>query len=118
MLNIHVYVCIIVILFSIKFTLVLYCSDLSGLTLQSGTSTNGSGRIIGLRDEYTAGGGGMSPSPPGSSQVSSSNMDSDVSGNSPAVTVQHHLPPIYHQQNPATDVSQPPNTSQTAGKNY
>uniref|UniRef100_A0A2S2NF25 Mothers against decapentaplegic 4 n=1 Tax=Schizaphis graminum TaxID=13262 RepID=A0A2S2NF25_SCHGA len=91
--------------------------DLSGLTLQSGTSTNGSGRIIGLRDEYTAGGGGMSPSPPGSSQVSSSNMDSDVSGNSPAVTVQHHLPPLYHQQNPATDVSQQSTVPQAAGKN-
>ncbi|CAH1715623.1 mothers against decapentaplegic homolog 4 isoform X3 [Aphis gossypii] len=89
--------------------------DLSGLTLQSGTSTNGSGRIIGLRDEYTAGGGGMSPSPPGSSQVSSSNMDSDVSGNSPAVTVQHHLPPLYHQQNPATDVSQQSTVPQAAG---
>ncbi|XP_022161923.1 mothers against decapentaplegic homolog 4 isoform X4 [Myzus persicae] len=89
--------------------------DLSGLTLQSGTSTNGSGRIIGLRDEYTAGGGGMSPSPPGSSQVSSSNMDSDVSGNSPAVTVQHHLPPLYHQQNSATDVSQQPTVPQAAG---
>uniref|UniRef100_A0A2H8TF63 Mothers against decapentaplegic homolog n=2 Tax=Melanaphis sacchari TaxID=742174 RepID=A0A2H8TF63_9HEMI len=89
--------------------------DLSGLTLQSGTSTNGSSRIIGLRDEYTAGGGGMSPSPPGSSQVSSSNMDSDVSGNSPAVTVQHHLPPLYHQQNPATDVSQQSTVPQAAG---
>ncbi|XP_025418720.1 mothers against decapentaplegic homolog 4 isoform X3 [Sipha flava] len=89
--------------------------DLSGLTLQSGTPTNGSGRIIGLRDEYTAGGGGISPSPPGSSQVSSSNMDSDVSGNSPAVTVQHHLPPLYHQQNPVSDVSQQPTVSQAAG---
>jgi len=89
--------------------------DLSGLTLQSGSSTNGSGRIIGLRDEYTAGGIGLSPSPPGSSQVSSSNMDCDVSGNSPAVTVQHHLPPLYHQQNAATDVSQQPTVSQ-AGK--
>ncbi|XP_025418728.1 mothers against decapentaplegic homolog 4 isoform X4 [Sipha flava] len=88
--------------------------DLSGLTLQSGTPTNGSGRIIGLRDEYTAGGGGISPSPPGSSQVSSSNMDSDVSGNSPAVTVQHHLPPLYHQQNPVSDVSQQPTVSQAA----
>lgn len=91
--------------------------DLSGLTLQSGTTTNGSGRIIGLRDEYTVVGGGLSPSPPGSSQVSSSNMDSDVSGSSPAVTVQHHLPPLYHQQNPASDVSQQPTVSQAAGKN-
>jgi len=60
----------------------------------------------------------MSPSPPGSSQVSSTNMDSDVSGNSPAVTVQHHLPPLYHPQNPAADVSQQPSVSQAAGKNY
>jgi MAD (mothers against decapentaplegic) family protein 4 len=96
---------------------IIYCLDLSGLTLQSGTPTNGSGRIIGLRDEYTAGGGGISPSPPGSSQVSSSNMDSDVSGNSPAVTVQHHLPPLYHQQNPVSDVSQQPTVSQAAGMN-
>lgn len=89
------------------------CSlDLSGLTLQSSSSTNGSGRIIGLRDEYTAGGGAMSPSPPGSSQVSSSNMDCDVSGNSPAVTVQHHLPPSYHPQNAAINVSQQPTVSQ------
>lgn len=56
----------------------------------------------------------MSPSPPGSSQVSSSNMDSDVSGNSPAVTVQHHLPSLYHQQNTATDVTQQPTVSQVA----
>lgn len=88
------------------------CLDLSGLTLQSGTSTNGSGRLSGMRDEYSV--GGMSPSPPGSSHVSS---NSDVSGNSPAVTVQHHLPPLYHQPNPATDVSQQPSVSQTAGKN-
>lgn len=95
----------------IKFT---HCLDLSGLTLQSGTSTNGSGRLSGMRDEYSVGRGGMSPSPPGSSHVSS---NSDVSGNSPAVTVQHHLPPLYHQPNPATDIPQQPTVSQTAGKN-
>lgn len=98
----------------VKYT---YDLDLSGLTLQSGTSTNGPSRIIGLRDEYTAGGGGMSPSPPGSSQVSSTNMDSDVSVNSPAVTVQHHLPPLYHPQNSATDVSQATSVSQAPGNN-
>ncbi|CAI6353167.1 unnamed protein product [Macrosiphum euphorbiae] len=40
-----------------------------------------------LRDEYTAGGGVKSSSPTGSSQVGSSNMNSDVSGNSPSLTV-------------------------------
>jgi len=59
----------------------------------------------------------MSPFPPGSSQVSSSNMKSDVSGNSPTVTVQHNLPPLYHQKNPSTDVSQQSTVSQAAGKN-
>jgi len=57
----------------------------------------------------------MSSSPTGSSQVSSSNMNSDVSGNSPSVTVQHHLPLSYHQTNPATDVSQQSTVSQVAG---
>jgi len=87
--------------------------DLSALTLQSSTSTNG----YGLRDEYIAGEEGMSPSPPDFSQVSSSNIDSDASGNSPAIIVQHHLPSLYHQQNPATDVSQPSTVPQAAGKN-
>ncbi|XP_060857367.1 mothers against decapentaplegic homolog 4-like [Metopolophium dirhodum] len=82
------------------------CIDLSALTLQSGTSTNGSG----LRDEYTAGEEGMSPSPPDFSQVSS-----DASENSPAAIVQHHLPSLYHQQNPATDVSQQSTVPQAAG---
>lgn len=59
----------------------------------------------------------MSPSPPGSSQVSSTNMDSDVSVNSPAVTVQHHLPPLYHPQNPTNDVSQQPSVPQAVGMN-
>ncbi|CAI6372858.1 unnamed protein product [Macrosiphum euphorbiae] len=89
--------------------------DLSGLTLQSDTSTNSSGQIISLRDEYTAGGGVMTSSPTGSSQVSSSNMNSDVSGNSPSVTVQHHLPLLYHQTNPAIGVPQQPNVSLAAG---
>jgi len=44
-------------------------------------------------------------------------MDSDASGNSPAAIVQHHLPPLYHQQNPATDVSQQSAAPQAAGKN-
>jgi len=73
--------------------------------------------MIGYGDEYTASGEGMSPSPPDSSQVSSSNMDSDASGNSSVVTVQHHLPPLYHQQNSATDISQQSTVPQAAGKN-
>ncbi|KAL4083384.1 hypothetical protein QTP88_028708 [Uroleucon formosanum] len=89
--------------------------DLSGLTLQSGISTNSSGQIVSLKDEYTAGGEGMSSSTTGSSQVSSSNISSDIPGNSPSVTVQHHLPLLYHQQNPATDVSQQSTFSQAVG---
>eukprot|EP00102_Acyrthosiphon_pisum_P002939 XP_001944884.2 PREDICTED: mothers against decapentaplegic homolog 4-like [Acyrthosiphon pisum] len=85
--------------------------DLSALTLQSGTSTN---EIL-LRDEYTADEEGMSPSPPDFSQVSSSNIDSDASGNSSVVIVQHRLPLLYHQQNPATDVSQQLTVPQAAG---
>jgi len=59
----------------------------------------------------------MPSSPTGSSQVSSFNMNSDVSGNSPSVTVQHHLPLLYHQTNPATDDSQQLTVSQAVGKN-
>jgi len=91
--------------------------DLSGLTLQSDTSNNSSGQIISLRDEYTAGRGVMTSSPTGSSQVSSSNMNIDVSENSPSLTVQHHLPLLYHQTNPTTGVSQQSNVSLAAGKN-
>eukprot|EP00102_Acyrthosiphon_pisum_P023473 XP_016660683.1 PREDICTED: mothers against decapentaplegic homolog 4-like [Acyrthosiphon pisum] len=88
--------------------------DLSGLTLQSGTSTNGSGRIISQKDEYKAGGEGMSSLPTCSSQVSSSNMNSDVPGNSPPMSIQHHLPLLCHHKIPATDVSQQSTISQAA----
>jgi len=60
----------------------------------------------------------MSSTPTGSSQASSSNMNSDVSGNSPSMSVQHHLPLLCHYKIPATDQpSQQSTVSQAAGKN-
>jgi len=59
----------------------------------------------------------MSSSPTGSSQVSSSNMKSDVPGNSPSMSVQHHLPLLCHHRIPATNVSQQSTVSQADGKN-
>ncbi|CAI6377763.1 unnamed protein product [Macrosiphum euphorbiae] len=90
--------------------------ELSGLTLHTGTSTNDSGRIISIRDEYKDGGEGMSSTPTGSSQASSSNMNSDVPGNSPSMGVQHHLPLLCHYKIPVTDQpSQQSTVSQAAG---